>query len=104
MLISSFFSIELISSSSRPTKKLMMTKEKKTIFNSRPKKPKLFKDVRNSLSRPDSRSVPIGGSEPSSGCEIIYWDSLPALSDVGISKSYNISTYHIQKSKIKLPP
>ena len=29
------------------------------------------------LSRPDSWSDPIGGSEPSSGCETIYWDSLP---------------------------
>ena len=31
-----------------------------------------------SLSRLDSRSDPIGGSEPSSGRETIYWDSLPA--------------------------
>ena len=30
------------------------------------------------LSRPDSRLDPFGGSEPSSGCENIYWDSLPA--------------------------
>ena len=29
------------------------------------------------MSRPDSRSDPIGGSEPSSGCETVYWDSLP---------------------------
>ena len=29
------------------------------------------------LSHPDSRSDPIGGSEPSSGRETIYWDSLP---------------------------
>ena len=29
------------------------------------------------LSRPDSRSDPIGGSEPSSGRETLYWDSLP---------------------------
>ena len=28
------------------------------------------------MSHPDSRSYPIGGSEPSSGCETIYWDSL----------------------------
>ena len=28
------------------------------------------------VSRPDSRSDPIGGSEPVSGCENIYWDSL----------------------------
>ena len=41
------------------------------------------------MSHPESRSDPIGGSESSSGREIIYWDSLPALSDVGISKSYN---------------
>ena len=30
------------------------------------------------VSRPDSWSDPIGESEPSSGCENIYWDSLPA--------------------------
>ena len=29
------------------------------------------------MSHPDSRSDPIGGSEPVSGCENIYWDSLP---------------------------
>ena len=29
------------------------------------------------LSHPDSRSNPIGGSEPSSGYETINWDSLP---------------------------
>ena len=29
------------------------------------------------LSHPDSRSGPIGGSEPSSESETIYWDSLP---------------------------
>ena len=29
------------------------------------------------VSHPDSRSNPIGGSEPVSGCENIYWDSLP---------------------------
>ena len=28
------------------------------------------------MSHPDSRSDPIGGSEPVSGCETIYWDSL----------------------------
>ena len=30
------------------------------------------------MSHPDSRPDPIGGSEPSSGCENIYCDSLPA--------------------------
>ena len=40
-----------------------------------------------SMSHPNSRSDPNGGSEPSSGRETIYWDSLPALSDVGVSKS-----------------
>ena len=35
------------------------------------------KKLGESLSHPDSRSDPIGGSEPSSGCENIYWDSLP---------------------------
>ena len=29
------------------------------------------------LSRPESRSDPIGGSEPSSRCETQDWDSLP---------------------------
>ena len=29
------------------------------------------------VSRIDSTSDPIGGSEPSSRCETIYWDSLP---------------------------
>ena len=29
------------------------------------------------VSHPDSRSDPIGGSEHSSGCKTIYWDSLP---------------------------
>ena len=41
------------------------------------------------LSRPDSLSDPIGGSEPSSGCETIYWDSLLTFSDIGGPKSYN---------------
>ena len=31
------------------------------------------------MSHPESRSDPIGGSEPSSGCETIYWDSLPVF-------------------------
>ena len=29
------------------------------------------------MSRPESRSDPIGGSKPSSGCETQDWDSLP---------------------------
>ena len=40
----------------------------------------LLMTVRNSheawVSHPDSRSDLIGGFEPSSGCETIYWDSL----------------------------
>ena len=31
------------------------------------------------MTHPDSRSDPIGGSEPSSGRETIYWDSLPVF-------------------------
>ena len=31
------------------------------------------------VSHPDSRSDPIGGSEPSSGCETQDWDSLPEI-------------------------
>ena len=42
------FSAGFTSSHSRPTKKLKMVEEKKTISNSWPKKPKLFEDVRNS--------------------------------------------------------
>ena len=41
------------------------------------------------LSRSDFRSDPIVESELSSGREIIYLDSLSALSDIGIPKSYN---------------
>ena len=40
------------------------------------------------LSQLESQFDPIGRSEPSSGYETIYWDSLPALSDIGISKSH----------------
>ena len=48
------------------------------------------------LSRPDSRSDPIGGSEPSSGCETIYWDYLPFFFFFFITESkYHI---HIQKN------
>ena len=45
--------------------------------------------ARSMLSHPDSRSDPNVGSEPSSGLKTIYWDSLLALSDMGMSKSYN---------------
>ena len=31
----------------------------------------------NPVSHSDSRSDPIGESKPSSGCETVYWDSLP---------------------------
>ena len=41
------------------------------------------------MSQPDSRSDLDGGSEPGSGRESIYWDSVPALSDICVSKSYN---------------
>ena len=34
--------------------------------------------VREIVSRPDSRPDPNDGSEPSSGRETMYWDSLPA--------------------------
>ena len=53
--------------------------------------------ARVTLSHRDSRSDSIGGSEPSSGCETIYWDSLPdfffnaELVPVGYRpRSYNI--------------
>ena len=41
------------------------------------------------MSHPDSWSDPDGRSEPGSGRETIYWDSVPTLSDIGVSKSYN---------------
>ena len=34
-------------------------------------------EPREKMSRPESRSDPIGGSESSSGCETQDWDSLP---------------------------
>ena len=61
------------------------------------------------LSRPVSRSDPIGGSEPSSGCETQDWDSLPdffffksKLAPVVIAHTYNNSKYYIQVKE--LPP
>ena len=41
------------------------------------------------MSHHNSRSDPNSGSELSLGRKTMYWDSLPALSDVGMSKSYN---------------
>ena len=47
------------------------------------------------MSHPDSRFDPNGGSEPSSGRETIYWDSLPIIFyflfflDIGVFKSYD---------------
>ena len=38
----------------------------------------IYMKIKVQVSRPDSRSDPIAGSEPNSGCENIYWDSLPA--------------------------
>ena len=47
------------------------------------------------MSHPDSRSDPIGGSEPSSGCENIYWDSLPDFFYNKIKLSYTYQkNYH----------
>ena len=51
------------------------------------------------LLRPNSRFDPIGGSELVSGRETIYWDSLPALSDINISNSYNY--INISYSKVQ---
>ena len=50
-------------------------------------------------SDPDSRSDPNGGYEPSPRRETIYRDSLPALSDVGMSKSYNC--FNISYTKLQ---
>ena len=36
-----------------------------------------LRTLKSYVSHPDSRSDPKGGSEPSPGCETIYWDSLP---------------------------
>ena len=56
------------------------------------------------LSHPNSRFDLIGESEPSSGCETIYWDSLLTFSDIGGPSLITESKYHIQNFKIKLPP
>ena len=56
-------------------------------------------DQMGMLSHPDSRSDLNGGSESSSGRETIYWDSLPSLSDIGVSESYNC--IHISYTKIQ---
>ena len=50
-------------------------------------KPKNF--PAETLSHPDSRSDPNGGSELGSGRETIYWDSLLTFSDIGGPKSCN---------------
>ena len=42
------------------------------------------------VSRPVSRSDPIGGSEPGLGRETRYWDYLLNFLDIGGPKSYNI--------------
>ena len=55
-----------------------------------------FNGLRVRMSHPDSRSDSIGRSEPSSGRETIYWDSLPVF-------FFFESKYHIQKYRIKLP-
>ena len=54
------------------------------------------------LSRPDPWSDPIGGSEPVSGCETIYWDSLlvffflrAELIPVGIQTNFVITKIHL---------
>ena len=47
------------------------------------------------LSRPESRSDLIDGFEPSSGCETIYWDSLPVFFYNRIKISYTYQkNYH----------
>ena len=51
------------------------------------------------LSRSDSRSDPIGGSEPGPGCETIYWDSLLTFSNIGVPSLITESKYYIQISK-----
>ena len=55
----------------------------------------------NAVSHPDSRSDPDRGFEPDSGRETIYWDSVPALSDIGVSKSYNCINMLYTKIKNK---
>ena len=57
---------------------------------------------RDCVSRPDSRSDPIGESEPVSGCETIYWDSLlvffffrAELIPVGILTIFVITKHHL---------
>ena len=52
------------------------------------------------MSRPDSRFDPIGGSEPVSGCETIYWDFFffffrAELIPVGIQTIFVITKNHL---------
>ena len=59
--------------------------------------PHNFNNSRVRMSHPNSRSDPIGGSEPGSGRETIYWDSLPDFfffyNRIKISHTYQ-KNYH----------
>ena len=58
----------------------------------------LSKEQSPKMLHPDSRSDPIGGSEPSSGCETIYWDSLPDFF-LSQTSTYGYGPHLITKSK-----
>ena len=57
------------------------------------------------MSHPDSRSDPIGGSEPSSGCETQDWDSLPDFFLKNRTGTCGYGPHHITESQyhIHLP-
>ena len=63
-------------------------------------------EPKHDMSRPDSRSDPIGGFEPVSGCKTIYLDSLPLffffkaeLIPVGIQTFFVITKNHLHIQK-----
>ena len=57
-------------------KRIDQTVEQETTAE-RPPMQYTMEDFWRPIVTPHSRSDPIGGSKPSSGCETIYWDSLP---------------------------
>ena len=55
--------------------------------------------MRVKMSHPDSRSDPIGGSDPSLGCETIYWDTLPDFFFKSRTCTCGYDPYFITESK-----
>ena len=65
------------------------------------------KKERHFLSRPRSRSDPIGESEPVSGCETIYWDFFFFFFSLTYTCGYTNNFYNNQQSftfSNELPP